>query len=317
MSKKVTILYGGPSNEHDVSIASAKNILKNINQNKYSVFEIYINKKGIFYFKENNKIISRFLEKDLITFLKKENIEKVFPLLHGKYGEDGKLQKILERKKINFVGSSSRASSLCMDKDKTNKILSKNDIFIPKSKIIYKDKFKHNLKYPIIVKPVDEGSSFGLFKIESEVEFLKNLSKFFRKNNILLAQEYISGREFTCGILDIKNKTKALSVSEIILTKTKTFNYKAKYTKDAVNEITPASIDKKLTKKIQDLARKCHIILGCRDISRTDILLNIKDNNLYVLETNTMPGMTQTSFVPEQAKSSGINISKLIDILLD
>lgn len=314
--KKIAIIYGGPSNEHDVSISSAKNVLKNINKKKWDTLKIFIDKKGVFFVEDKKKRVS-LKEKDLPAFLKKNNVFKVFPVLHGKYGEDGKIQKVLEKNNILFVGSSSTASVLAIDKNKSNVVYQKNNILIPKSKILTENNYKHKLNYPIIVKPVDEGSSFGLFKTEDEKDFQKNLKKFFKENKKMIAQEFIFGREFTCGVLEIKNKIKALVPSEVILTKTKTFDYKAKYTKGAVKEITPAKIDKKMEKKIQDLAVKCHKVLGCKDISRTDIILNEKDNQLYVLETNTLPGMTKTSFIPEQAKACGINMEELIDVLLD
>lgn len=311
--KKVAIIYRGPSNEHDVSIKSAKNILENINKNKYQVFEIFIDKKNRFFI-QNSLSKKTFNEKEIISFLKKENIYKVFPVLHGKYGEDGKLQKVFEKNKINFVGSGSQSSANAIDKNKSNKIYLKNNILIPKSKIISEKNLKHNLNYPIIVKPIDEGSSFGLFKFEDEKEFLKSKRNIFKNYKKMLLQEYVSGREFTCGIINLKNKITVLVPSEVILTKTKTFDYEAKYTKGAVKEITPAKIDKKLTKQIQNIAKKCHQILNCKDISRTDIILNDGDNKLYVLETNTLPGMTKTSFIPEQVKASGIDMEKLISI---
>ncbi len=320
--KTIAIFYGGPSNEHEVSIKSAKNILKNIDRNKWRVIEIFIDKEENFYIKnlkdEFTKKYSKkiFNENEIMKVLKDENIYKVFPVLHGKYGEDGKIQKTLEKNKINFVGSSSKSSGIAIDKNKANKIYIKNNILIPNSKLIHKNDFYHKLNYPIIIKPIDEGSSFGLFKIDSKDDYINNIEKIFLNYENMLAQEFIFGREFTCGVIEIKNKIKSLSPSEIVLTKTKTFDYKAKYTKGAVSEITPANINKNLTYKIQNLAKKCHKILGCKDISRTDIILNEIDKKFYVLETNTLPGMTETSFIPAEAEYSKINMKKLIDILL-
>lgn len=311
--KKVVILYGGPSSEHEVSIQSGKNVLNNIDKNKYDVFDVFIDKNKKFFINKNKIGLN---EKDFSNFLKKEKIDIVYPVLHGEYGEDGQIQKILEKIKIQFVGSSSKVSSIAIDKDKSNKIYQKNKILIPKSKIITSKNPKHDLLYPIIVKPIDEGSSVGLFKIENEKEFKLKQKEIFKNHQKMLAQEFISGREFTCGVIDIKNKTKALPASEIVLTKTKSFDYKAKYTKGAVREITPANIEASLMKKIQNLALKSHKALGCKSISRTDIILNKINNKLYVLETNTLPGMTKTSFIPEQAKAIGINIKDLISILL-
>ncbi|MDQ1281737.1 MAG: D-alanine--D-alanine ligase [Patescibacteria group bacterium] len=314
MKKKVVILYGGPSNEHEISIKSGKNVLNNIDKNKYQIFAVFIDKNKKFFIGKNKIGLN---EKDFSSFLKKEKIDVVYPVLHGEYGEDGQIQKILEKNKIKFVGSSSKVSSIAIDKDKSNKIYKINKILIPKSKIINYKNSKHNLVYPIIVKPVDEGSSVGLFKIENENEFKIKQKEIFKNHKKMLVQEFISGREFTCGVIDIKNKTIALFASEIVLTKTKSFDYKAKYTKGAVKEITPANVEGALMKKIQNLALKSHKALGCKSISRTDIILSKIDNKLYVLETNTLPGMTKTSFIPEQAKASGINIKKLIDVLLN
>ena len=311
--KKVAILYGGPSSEHEVSIQSGKNIFKNIDTNKYTVFEIFINKDKTFFIGKNKTGLN---EKAFSDFLKKEKIDIVLPVLHGEYGEDGQIQKVLEKNKIQFVGSGSKVSSIAIDKDKSNKIYQKNKILIPKSKIITFKNPKHDLLYPIIVKPIDEGSSVGLFKIENENDFKIKQKDIFKNHQKMLAQEFISGREFTCGVIDIKNKTKALPASEIVLTKTKTFDYKAKYTKGVVKEITPANIEDSLMKKIQNLALKSHKALGCKSISRTDIILNKINNKLYVLETNTLPGMTKTSFIPEQVKVIGIDMKDLISILL-
>ncbi|MBP9766088.1 MAG: D-alanine--D-alanine ligase [Candidatus Pacebacteria bacterium] len=315
--KNVAIIYGGPSSEHDISIQSGKNILKNIDKKKYNVFDIFISKDKKFFIKNDKKGID---EKSFINLLKKENINIVYPVLHGSYGEDGQIQKLLEKSKINFVGSSSKASALAIDKNKSNKVYLKNKILIPKSKIIFKNNFKHNLNYPIIVKPIDEGSSVGLFKIQDEKECLNKKGEIFKNHNKMLAQEFISGREFTCGVLEekFKNNIKSfpLPATEIILTKSKIFDYKTKYTKGAVKEITPANIDESLMEKIQDMALKSHKALGCKSISRTDIILNKSDNKLYVLETNTLPGMTKASLIPQQASSINMDIKKLIDILL-
>lgn len=314
--KKVVIIYGGPSSEHEVSINSAKIILKNIDKNKYQVIEIYIDKKNNFLVKDKS-FKNSFTEKEMISFLKRENIYKVFPVLHGKYGEDGRLQKILEKNKINFVGSGSKSSANAIDKNKANNIYTKNNILIPKSKIISENNLKHNLNYPIIAKPLNEGSSIGLYKFKDEKEFVKNKSKIFKNYQKILVQEYISGREFTCGIFDKKGKVQVLVPSEVILTKTDTFDYNAKYTKGLVKEITPAKLEEKLTKQIQNIAKKCHKILECKDISRTDMILNKIDNKIYVLETNTLPGTTADSFIPAQVKASGMSIKDFIDILIN
>lgn len=315
MKKKIAILYGGPDKESEVSVKSAQNILENIDRNKYEVIEIFIDKDCKY------KILDKiYSELDALNYIKNNNFYKVFPILHGEYGEGGILQEKLENLNIDFVGSGSLSSKNAINKDMSNSIFIKNDILIPGSKVINKENNSHDFDYPIILKPIKEGSSFDLYKIENKEEYENIIKYIFDKYDSMLLQDFVTGREFTCGVIEEQRfyffkKVFALPPTEIILTNTKTFDFNAKYSVDGAQEITPANISNELTKKIQDLAIKCHKVLDCKDISRTDIILSEK-NNLFVLETNTMPGMTKTSFVPAQAESTGISIGRLIEILI-
>lgn len=307
---KVAILYGGGGSEHEVSISSAKNILENIDHSKFDVLEIFIDKD------KNYKIGEEIFEEEKgLEEIKNRKIDIAFPVIHGDYGEDGILQDKLERKGIKFVGSSSEVSAITIDKNKTNEVLSKNNIKIPKSKIISKENNLIDFNYPIIVKPVDEGSSVGLFKFENENEYKNSQNKIFENHEIMLAQEFIEGREFTCGVIEKEGKATPLVATEVILTKGNLFDYTAKYTPSGCKEITPAEIDEDLMKRIQNTALSCHNILGCNSISRTDLIL--KENELYVLEINTIPGMTKTSFIPAEAKACGYEMKDLITILIN
>lgn len=307
---KVAILFGGPGKEHEVSLLSAKNILDNIDRNKFDVLEIFVDKN-----KNYNIDNLSFNEVDGLLEIKKREIDVVFPIIHGEYGEDGELQGKLENMGIKFVGSSSVSSSLVIDKNRTNEILSKKGIKIPKSKIITKDDNSIDFIYPVIVKPVNEGSSVDLFKFENESEYINSLNLIFKNHKSMLVQEFIQGREFTCGVIEKEGKTISLVSTEIILTKGKLFDYEAKYTPAGCEEITPANVDNTLMDKIQKTAVSCHNILGCKSISRTDIIL--KGDELYVLEVNTIPGMTKTSFIPAQAKACGYDMKDLLTILID
>lgn len=309
MRQKVAILYGGPSNEHEVSISSAKNIINNIDRDLYDVIEIFIPKNKICLF-DNEEIVIE----DLLPKLKNK-CDIVFPVLHGAFGEDGSLQEILEKSEIPFVGSGSAASKIAIDKNTSNELFTKNDVSVPRSQVILNKDNEIEINFPVIVKPVNEGSSVGLFKFETKEEYLNSLDLVFKNHNEMLAQEFIAGREFTCGVIEIKSQDVALPVSEIVL-KAGLFDYDAKYTPNLCDEITPAEIPDFMKEELQNTALKCHKILGCKSISRTDIIVT-KDNRLYVLETNTLPGMTNTSFVPAQAKAYGLNMKELISLLLD
>jgi len=137
----------------------------------------------------------------------------------------------------------------------------------------------------------------------------------FQSHNKILVQEYVIGREFTCGVIELKGENMPLPVSEIILKSSGLFNYETKYVAGKCEEITPANISENLTKSIQEIALKCHDVLGCKSISRTDVIL--KGDTIYVLETNTLPGMTQTSFIPAQARAYGMSMRELITVLIE
>jgi D-alanine-D-alanine ligase len=307
--QKIAILYGGPSSEHEVSISSAENIISNIDRSLFDPIEVFISKEGIL------KINA--VEYTIIDAVKElKNIsDSVYPVLHGTFGEDGKLQKLLEDEGIKFVGSGSVSSQIAIDKNSSNILYSKNNLHVPKSQIITNKDLKIELSFPIIVKPVSEGSSVGLFKCESYEYFLSIKEKIFKLHNEMLIQECILGREFTCGVIEIHNKNVALPISEVIL-RSGIFDYKTKYTSGECLEVTPAEINTELAERIQKIALMCHRILDCKSISRTDMILS-EDNTLYVLETNTLPGMTKTSFIPAQAKAYGLKMKELITILIE
>ena len=351
-SKKIYIIYGGPSDEHEVSVKSAKNILNTLNKEQdndkyldpqeHTLIEVFLSKDMTFEIVGTGINLS---ELDFFDHLKKEKVDYVIPMLHGEYGEDGQIQKRLEEAGIKYFGSDSITSRNAMNKDITNKIFKDNNILIPKTKIINKDNFlkdtediKNLFNFPIVIKPISGGSSVGLYKFKNYEDYLENISKVFakkseekdgsknreyqikekeknnNKENIkeksddFLLQEFVSGREFTCGVIDYKGETFALQVTEVILKSDTIFDYDTKYTTGACKEITPADIPIHISDAIKLLALKCHNVLGCKDISRTDIILNNTNDQLYVLETNTLPGMTETSFIPAQLKEGGISI---------
>lgn len=308
--KKVAILFGGPSSEYEVSLSSSRNILENVDRELFDVLPVFITKDFQYVIDEIS-----FSETNGIEEFKNRNIDVVFPVLHGTYGEDGTLQKKLEEVGIPFVFSSSQASSLAIDKKKTNEILHFNNILIPKSYSITKMSTEHNCTYPIIVKPVDEGSSVGLFKCSNADEYRNSLEKIFEKHNEMLVQEFVEGREFTCGVIEKDNEIIPLIATEIVLTKGKTFDYEAKYTVGGCEEITPAHVGEEVMRRLQDCAVRCHSIVGCKSLSRTDMILQGED--LYVLEINTIPGMTKTSFIPAEAKACGYSMKELITILIE
>ncbi len=297
--KKIIILGGGISNEREISIKSAKSVYKELKNNKYT----------------NIQILEP--DKNLIKNLKKIKPNIVFNALHGTFGEDGFIQLILENLKIKYTHSGVRSSFTAMDKLISKRIFINNKIKTPKylvfnfelnKKKIFK-KVKNFLGFPVVIKPVNEGSSVGVY-ICTKKNFLFNLVK-LKKYKEILIEKYIPGREIQVAILD-KKKLGAIELKP----KRLFYDYKAKYNASAgTKHIIPVQIDKKNLNKVLSIALKAHKLLKCRGVTRSDF--RFYNNKFYLLELNTQPGMTSLSLVPEIASYNGISFIKLIETLIN
>jgi len=327
---KIAIVTGGASSEYEVSLASGENVYNNFKKDEFDVSKIKILKNG------------RVQLRGKFTSLEKavKGVDFCFLATHGEFGEDGKLQAILEAYNIPYSGSDSLASALAMNKEKSRKLFEAYGLNVPKNILLRKDEnFSAQLdffvnkvvKFPLVVKPCSRGSSVGV-SIVTRKNFLKRaIDKAFSYDNQILVEEYIDGREFTCGVLQINTLTKfhsntksdlilksngfiALPVTEIIpKSRYKFFNYEAKYKPGATEEITPAQINEELFIKIQEAAISAHKIIGCRDYSRSDFL--VKNGKVYILELNTLPGLTKNSLIPKQLKAASIDLSDFLEKL--
>lgn len=303
MSKrKIAVLAGGRSSEYEVSISSGTEVMENLDKNKYDA-------KLIIVANEQGNI-------DFITELKQFKPDVVFIAMHGSYGEDGRLQGILDYMNIPYVGSGVLASALGMNKLKFKQLMSFFEVLMPKWSVIYtQEKLEQRcaeLGYPCVVKQISGGSSLGVYIVKANEE----LKVILEKENIkegLLVEEYIKGTEVSCGVLGNKD-LEALPVIEI-MPKKEFFDYEAKYETGKSEEIVPARIDEEVALKIQQISLEVYRILGCRDFARTDFI--IRENNAYLLEINTIPGLTPNSLLPKEAASIGINYSKLLDRLIE
>ena len=325
--KKIAIFCGGPSSEHEVSISSATSILNNIDRTKYEVFIFYIQKdlQSIF-FKADNKFIipkgegyGKFLE---VLKKEKDNFDvALLAALHGEFGEDGTVQKVLEGLKITYTGSNSAVSKVCMDKYLTMQKISKiKELSFPKTKKIIIDKnsrFESPFKFPVILKPNSLGSSVLVFIVKNQTDF-NNAVKQYIENETkeILVQELIEGLEIQCGCLE-NSKGKFIELPPVeIRPKADFFDYNSKYDIGGAEEITPpVSISKKESDKISHLTIEIHKLLKCKTYSRTDFMY--KDGKIYFLEINTLPGMTATSLLPQEAKAANISFTQLIDFIIE
>ena len=295
MSKKILILAGGFSKEREISLKSARAVSKVLKENKYK---------------------TKIFEPDgnFISNLKKYKPSVVFNALHGRYGEDGYIQTILEKEKVKYTHSGVISSSLAIDKVLSKKLFIKNNILTPKYIVFnFKDKIKKNklitkinkkLGFPVVIKPINEGSSVGVF-ICNKKNLLKKIF-YLKDNKEIIIEKYIPGKEIQAAIMGNK-KLGAIELKP----KRKFYDYSAKYDKNAKTEhIMPAEISKKNYEKVMSISFKAHKLLKCRGTTRSDF--RFYKNKFYLLELNTQPGMTSLSLVPEIAKYNNINFYKLI-----
>tara|TARA_Y100000741_G_scaffold337609_1_gene297089 strand:+ start:292 stop:1209 length:918 start_codon:yes stop_codon:yes gene_type:complete len=298
MKKKILILAGGFSREREISLKTAKGVYNAIKK-KYNVKIIEPNGNFI---------------KNLKSF--KPNV--VFNALHGRYGEDGYIQSILESEKIKYTHSGVLSSSIAIDKEISKKIFLKNKILTPKyfkfkfNKLVKKSeltrKIKSTLNFPVVIKPFNEGSSVEVY-ICSKKNFFKNLKKLSSYKEIMI-EKYIPGREIQVAILG-KRKLGAIE----LVPKRKFYDYQAKYnSKSRTKHIIPVKITKDQMKNVLDIALRAHNIVGCKGVTRSDF--KFYKNKFYLLEINTQPGMTSLSLVPEIAKYQNISFFNLIEWII-
>lgn len=318
--KKVLLLFGGESKEHQVSCESANFIIQNIDKKKYDLSIVGITTNGTWYKINNNFKIDKDWQNTLnekidniVEYLKSFDI--VFNIIHGNTGEDGKLQSLFELFKIKYVGCDSYSSLICYDKLITKLFLEKYNIpQVPY--LIYNDKIDlKQIEYPIIVKPNKSGSSIGINIANNYKEAKRAIGEALKVDSSVIIEKYIKNkRELECAIIENKNK---LIISEIgeIINNAKWYDYISKYMSNT--EIKIANISEDLTIQIKNLSKTIFKILKCKKLSRIDFILDSDDNTLYFNEINTIPGFTKFSMFPMLIEKLGINQSKLLDIMLD
>jgi len=298
MKKKILILAGGFSREREISLRTAKAVNREIKK----------------------KYITKICEPDgnLVKNLRKYKPNIVFNALHGRYGEDGYVQAVLESEKIKYTHSGVLSSSIAIDKEISKKIFIKNKILTPKYfKFKFKNKINKNeiinkvkkkIGFPVVIKPFNEGSSVEVYICEKE-SFYKNLLKLAPYKEIMI-EKYIPGREIQVAILG-KKKLGAIELKP----KRKFYDYEAKYnSKSKTEHIIPVKISKNYVNKVMNIALKAHVAIGCKGATRSDF--KFYKNKFYLLEINTQPGMTSLSLVPEIAKYNQISFINLIDWMI-
>jgi D-alanine-D-alanine ligase len=318
--KSIAIVAGGDSSEYGISVKSATEVSKLLSD-RYNVYLIII--KGINWYWEDQK--GRYFNIDknnftLITDGKHVRFDAVFIAIHGTPGENGLLQGYFDMMQIPYSSCSSFCSALTFNKHacklflKEYKIPMAHAILLREGDEVDPAKIMKQTGLPCFVKPNDSGSSFGVSKVRNEGELIPAIETALMESREVLVESFMNGREVACGVVKTRSKSLILPVTEII-SKNEFFDYEAKYTPGKSDEVTPADLPQKTTEKVQELSSRIYDLLGCKGIVRVDFI--IIGEKPYFLEINTVPGMTEESLIPKQAKAAGIKLEDLYTLVLE
>ena len=312
--KKVAVIEGGYSKEKAISIKSAKTVYDNLDRIKFDPTRVLIDEKEWTAYDEEGRYS---VDKNDFSFIKngtKLNFEYAFIVIHGTPGEDGKLQGYLDMVGVPYNTSSAAIMALTFQKFHCNQFLKNFGINVPEAELIKPDdeinesQIIDKVKLPCFVKPTDGGSSFGVTKVKNDNELLPAIKEAFNHGSEVIVEENIEGREVTCGVYRDSEGVKVLPITEII-SENEYFDYDAKYNGKS-KEVTPAEIEEETTDKIQSLTKEIYGILGMKGIVRIDFIIN-KGGNPFLIEINSVPGMSKESIVPQMAKTNNIELSLL------
>lgn len=346
---KVGIIFGGKSAEHEVSLQSAKNIVDALDKRKFDPILIGIDKKGHWYLNEqsnyllnadNPKLIKLNKSNDRIAIVpgahngqhqvihsetKKvfEQVDVIFPIVHGTLGEDGSMQGLLRMANLPYVGPNVLSSALCMDKDIAKKLLQAAGILVAEGIVVHRtdkseltfEQAKNKLGVPMFIKPANQGSSVGVSKVHTEEEFAAALEEAFLYDHKVVVEECIIGREIECSVLG--NDEPIASLPGEVLPRTSFYSYESKYIDEHGADLAiPAQLPEDLIEKVKTTAIQAFQALQCEGLARVDFFLK-ENGDLYVNEINTLPGFTKISMYPKLWEVSGIPYTDLITQLIE
>lgn len=342
--KRLGVIFGGTSTEHEVSIVSGTSVIKNLNKEKYEIYPIYIDKAGEWFefepdnktYKVGDEIVGTKKIENIWNYLKTMDI--LFPVLHGLQGEDGTIQGMFELLKIPYVGTRVLGSSVCMDKVYSKIIFEKAKLNQAKymyirrfeDKYIYVNedfseeilniqetvnKIMEKIDFPMFIKPSNSGSSVGISKAKNKNELINAITEASKFDKKILIEENINGREIECAVLG-NEKVKASVLGEILPAEA-FYSFSAKYQNSDSKTVEAPDLPKELTKKVRELAVKAYKAADCQGLSRVDFFVDDKENKIYINEINTLPGFTEISMYPKLWEKSGLTYTELLDKLIE
>jgi len=318
----VAVVMGGVSSEHEVSLKSGAMVSGNLDRAKYDVTQAIISRDGLWKFPGEDPL-------DIygaLPRLRELRVDCAFIALHGPFGEDGRLQGLFDLYGLPYTGSGCAASALAIDKIHSKAVARQAGVRVSDQFLLTRAEWDQGgaLKrvaaefgYPCLIKSPCQGSSIGMAIPKDAGHFKKSLLDVFMYGDLVMIERFINGIELTCAVLDTEpaKPPRALPVTEICPVHSEFFDYEAKYTPGACNEITPARISPEFTKKVQDIAECVHIVVGCKGFSRSDFILD-GDDPVWI-EVNTIPGMTETSLFPQAAAAAGIPFPEMLTLFLE
>jgi D-alanine-D-alanine ligase len=348
----LAVIFGGRSGEHEVSLSSARGVMKNLDKEKYNVIPIAITKggnwligdkareymkvnedkigkEGAISLEDSQKLVTvKNSERNFFNYAEgelKERIDLVLPILHGPYGEDGRLQGMLDMLGVPYVFSGTLAHALGMNKPKAKIVAAVAGVPVPKDRVLKKgedidiEKIISELNLPLMVKPAELGSSVGISLAKTNEELEKGIADAYTHGDEIILEQYIKGKEYTVTVMENSpsGKIEALAVTEIIPLISEFYDYKAKYEDGGSKHIIPAEISKEDEEKLKGYAVATFKSIGCHDLARVDFLWGEKENEYYFTDINTIPGMTPTSLAPEAAALAGMNFTQFLDKLIE
>lgn len=305
MSKKIVVVMGGPSSEGEVSRRSGTAILNALKSKNY------------------NAVGLELVPETFVDEIREMKADFVFNALHGKFGEDGIIQGTLEMLGIPYTSSGVCAAAVTMDKVATKRFFQAGDVPTPRSHTYFRfehkqrdlaEEIQKDFSIPVVVKAAAQGSSIGVVIVKDTKDLKDALNEAFKYDNAVLVEEYIKGRELTVAVYGNEEKQEVLPIIEIT-TSEGWYDYVNKYKVGASQHIIPAPISDELTKEIQNIAKRAFAVCGCCGVARVDFMLS-EDNKPYAIEVNTVPGMTETSLVPDAGRAAGIEFPELCQKIL-
>lgn len=323
MKKTIALLTGGTTGEWVVSVKSAATIAQNLDASKFDVHKIMLTENGWFYEPQDSVKIAVDRNDFSITIKGKKIVfDGVFIVIHGSPGEDGKLQGYFDMLGIPYTTCNALTSAITMNKGYTKAVVAGIDnLHVAKSLQLFKDSYSTdeinaNLKMPLFIKPNNGGSSIGMSKVKSAGELGNALTKAFKEDAQVLVEEFVEGREFSIGVFKTKGKIVVLPTTEVKTTND-FFDFDAKYTPGATEEITPGDMTAEEKSTVEQIVTDVYQKLNCRGVVRIDYFLQKDTGNFYFIEINTIPGQTATSFIPQQVASMGMKLQDFYTLILE